>query len=65
MRRSIRVKVAFAPTRLSTEHLQSVYDELVPSVRRLVESAEDDVSRECFAEAEQAPRAKRARGGRY
>jgi hypothetical protein len=41
--RQIRVRVAFAPTRLSCEHLRDVYEALVPIAERAVRSGAVDV----------------------
>jgi len=34
MRRQLRIRVAFAPTRLAGEHLQAAYAQVVPVARR-------------------------------
>jgi hypothetical protein len=36
MRHQLRIRVAFAPTRLAGEHLQAAYEQVVPVARRCV-----------------------------
>lgn len=36
MRRQLRIRVAFAPTRLAGEHLQAAYEQVVPAAWRCV-----------------------------
>lgn len=44
MRRGIQIRVAFAPTRLSAEHLHSAYEMVLPLVERSVEKKADAVA---------------------
>jgi hypothetical protein len=37
MRQSLRIRVEFVPSRLSTQHLRSAYELVAPVVRRTVE----------------------------
>ena len=37
MRQSLRIRVEFVPSRLSTQHLRSAYELVAPIVRRVVE----------------------------
>ena len=43
VRRRIQIRVAFAPTRFSAEHLRSVYETLVPLVERSIRAKSDDL----------------------
>jgi len=36
MRRGLEIRVAFAPTRLSVEHLRAVYEMVTPVIDRVV-----------------------------
>jgi len=44
MRRGIRVHAAFAPTRLSDEHLRGAYEHLVPIVEKAVKVSSERAS---------------------
>ena len=46
MRRGMEIRVAFAPTRLSPEHLRAVYEMVTPVVDRSVLRRSDDVVEE-------------------
>ena len=63
MRRSLRFRVEFAPTRLSREHLRSAYEVIAPVARRVVR---ERPSREFVVEEEQPAMraATRSRRGR-
>ena len=41
MRRQLRIRVAFAPTRLAGEHLQAAYAQVVPVARRSTHRAQE------------------------
>jgi len=46
MRRALRIRVAFAPTRLSSDHLKRAYELVAPVSRRAVAPAEVPISLE-------------------
>jgi hypothetical protein len=46
MRRGMEIRVAFAPTRLSPEHLRSVYEMVTPVIDRSVVRRSADVVEE-------------------
>ena len=46
MRRSMEIRVAFAPTRLSPEHLRAVYEMVTPVTDRSVVRRREDVVEE-------------------
>lgn len=46
MRRGMEIRVAFAPTRLSPEHLRAVYEIVTPVIERSVVRRSEDVVEE-------------------
>jgi hypothetical protein len=46
MRRGMEIRVAFAPTRLSPEHLRAVYELVTPVIERSVVRRSEDVVEE-------------------
>lgn len=46
MRRGLRIRVAYAPTRLSAEYLKRAYEVVVPITKRVTFSAEDALPHE-------------------
>ena len=46
MRRLLRIRVAFSPTRLSSEHLRAAYEQVVPTRGAAVSNAPDDCESE-------------------
>ena len=59
MRRGLEIRVAFAPTRLSVEHLHAVYEMVTPVVERAVVHQRDEIADE--RDADLAPRKREAR----
>ena len=51
MRRHLRIRVAFAPTRLAGEHLQAAYAQVVPVARRSVRRRQECACSTTKAEA--------------
>jgi hypothetical protein len=61
MRRQLRIRVAFAPTRLAGEHLQAAYAQVVPVARRSMRRGQE---RTCStAQADVSTRSMRRRAG--
>ena len=56
MRRGLEIRVAFAPTRLSAEHLHAVYEMVTPIVDRAVVRQSEKVADERDLRAELALR---------
>ena len=56
MRRGLEIRVAFAPTRLSAEHLRAVYEMVTPVVNRAVVRESENVVYERDLGAELAAR---------
>jgi hypothetical protein len=59
MRRRLDIRVTFAPTRLSAEHLRVVYDVVTPLVERRVVTDDDEATREQESRVNQAPKQRR------
>ncbi len=61
MRRGLEIRVAFAPTRLSVEHLRAVYEMVTPVIDRAVVRRGAVIDEECDRNAETAQRRREAR----
>lgn len=60
MRRGLKIRVAFSPTRLSADHLRTVYEVVTPMIERIVIREEDVVAtRKRERSDEVAPRQRR------
>jgi hypothetical protein len=59
MRRGMEIRVAFAPTRLSPEHLRTVYEIVTPVIERSVVRRSEDVVEERDVDAVEIAQRKR------
>jgi hypothetical protein len=62
-RRELKMRVAFAPTRLSAEHLRTAYEIAIPIVERAV-STDESASVTVDVDDGRAARRDRLRGGK-
>jgi hypothetical protein len=61
MRRSFLLRVAFAPTRLSAEHLREAYEAVTPVLERTIESANVGTNDTTASSSDQKQRSRRVR----
>lgn len=59
MRRGMEIRMAFAPTRLSPEHLRAVYEIVTPVIERSVVRRSEDAVEERNLEAVEVVQRKR------